>query len=77
MIKKRKIGKDRINRKIETLVKKGNRLAFFSRKTNAEKFAKAWRKKGYIVNITKSSAPVVESGKWVNAYAVVASKKKK
>jgi hypothetical protein len=60
---------------IDQLVKGGSTQAAFKYKANAEKFIRAWEKKGYHVGWLRSSGPVVDADERVpNAYYVIAEK---
>jgi len=64
-----------IERKISLLVNRGYKQAAFRVKANAEKFIKAWKKKGYDYRWVRSSGQVIEGGYQRNAYYVIVGKR--
>lgn len=63
------------DRKISLLVSRGYKQAAFRSKSNAVKFAKKWKDKGYKVSLMRSSGPVTEGGFQSGAYYVTAYKR--
>ena len=68
---------DDLNLKIESLVRRGYTQVAFRYKTNATKFAKLWKDKGYKISYRKSHGPVVEGGGSMKAYYMTATKNTK
>jgi len=64
-----------IDRKINLLVQRGYKQAAFKTYTNAVKFAKKWRAKGYKTSLMRSSGTVTEGGYQRNAFYVTAYKR--
>lgn len=65
-----------IAKKIALLVRRGYKQAAFRTKSNAIAFAKAWKKKGYAVEGSRSTGPTIEDESTITAHAYFVTARK-